>query len=301
MTRFLLPLALLLGTILVAHPIAAADPPTNPNLVLAGISFDDPPLPLPVTPNLQQALNQIAGDIGRHCAKQEAYGWRLQQTEQERVNGIFSDTATKLNGAGYNLVPQTPPSATRDITIFLAERAQQDLLFLWSAGELGLVLLVCEAQSSVTAIDQPAAEPVATEPAPSLKPSAKVKQPTKPKPVAKSKAEKPKAKAEAKKPAPAIVEPSAIAIDDLPPVVREATTAAPLAPAAPKTVAVPPLPNVTPEVKAMLESLPEAPPAVPEPIAAPDTNAALPAPLPVDDAIGIPADVPTMVVPPTQQ
>lgn len=294
MARFMLPFTLFLGAILMTTPAAAADQPeTTAQLTLAGISFDDPPLRLPVTPKLQTALNQIAGDIGRHCTTQEAYGWRLQQTEQQRVNGIFSSAAAKLNTAGYNLAPQSPPSATRDITIFLAQRPAQDLLFLWSAGELGLVLLVCDAPSGAVET-APAVTPSEAEVQPAPKKAEikvrKLPKP-KPKPAAKSKPDAVKPKAE-KPGSPAAGAPAAIGIDDLPPVVHESTTAPAIAPAPPKEAAKP-APEVTPEVKAMLESLPEKLPSAPAAVA--------PAPpLPVE-APKPSVEVPAMVVPPTQQ
>lgn len=294
MARFMLPLALFLGTILVAPPLLAADPPTTPNLELAGITFDDPPMRLPVTPNLQQALNQIAGDIGKHCTTQEAYGWRLQQTEQQRVNGIFSDAAAKLGAAGYNLAPQTPPSATRDITIFLAQRPAQDLLFLWSAGELGLVLLVCDAPNGVTesALPTSTARQDSFVAAPEPKKSGiVVRKLAKPK----AKAHKPKANLTA---APTGDAPMAIGIDDLPPVVHEATTAKPIAPPLPKEAPMP-APAVAPEVKAMLESLPEKMPSAP--VVADPALSAPPTPLPFEATPPAPTTVPTMVVQPTQQ
>ncbi len=299
MARFKLPLALFLGTIFMASPLWAAEPETTKNLELAGISFDDPPLRLPVTPALQQAMNQIAGDLGKHCGTQEAYGWRVQQTEQQRVNDIFSSAATKLGTAGYNLAPQTPPSATRDITIFLAQRPAEDLLFLWSAGELGLVLLVCDAQNGVTASESLGAAPDAVEPVVvTKKPSATTKKPVKPKPVTKSKAAKPSTKPAISRFSPVGDAPAAIAVDDLPPVVRETTTAAPIPPA-PAKETIPPSPQVTPEVKAMLESLPESPPTAPA--FAEPTASTPPEPLPLDIPAEVPANVPTMIVPPTPQ
>lgn len=296
MAQFKLPLALFLGAILVAPPLLAADPPSTPNLELAGISFDDPPMRLPVTPNLHRAMNQIAGDLGKHCSVQEAYGWRVQQTEQERVNGIFSSAATKLSEAGYNLTPQTPPSATRDITIFLAQRPAQDLLFLWSAGELGLVLLVCDAPNGVLETARSVNSPDNFEAAPEQnKSEIKVRKSGKPKPASKVKSDKSNPMPTATK-THATDAPMAIGIDDLPPVVHETTTATPIAPPLPKETPKSAPPEVAPEVKAMLESLPEKPPAAVE--AVPSATPPTPQPLATTTA---PKDVPTIVVPPTQK
>lgn len=279
MMRSMLSLAFLLGIFVLTSPVAsAADKLVAENLDLAGISFDDPPLTLPVTPNLQQALNQVAGDIGRHCTASAAYGWRLAQTEQQRVNTIFSNTATRLNAAGYTLAPQTPPSATRDITIFLAQHSDRELLFMWSAGELGLVLLVCDAQSGIVLSDKPApSSAIEVQPHQTKKPAGKAGTGAKPKAAAK----KPAAQKTGSKAVPAA------AVEDLPPVIHE--TAHSPGQAVPSADTKEPGAAVSPEVKAMLESLPEKPPA------------AVPAPAPLPDAVVAPTEVPTMVVPPTQE
>lgn len=286
MMRAMLSLALLLGIFFMPASLAAADKLVADHLDLAGISFDDPPLALPVTPNLQQALNQIAGDIGRHCTTSAAYGWRLAQTEQQRVNTIFSNTAAHLNAAGFNLAPQTPPSATRDITIFLAQHSNRELLFMWSAGELGLVLLVCDAQSGIMLSDKPVtSNTTELQTQTTNKPAGKVGTAAKPKPVAK----KPVVNKAGKKTVPAAP------VEDLPPVIHE-TAQVPVQAAPPADTKTPEA-AVSPEVKAMLESLPEKPP-----VAMPATTSeSAPAPAPIPDAVVAPTEVPTMVVPPTQE
>ncbi|MEJ0061624.1 MAG: hypothetical protein WDO70_00080 [Alphaproteobacteria bacterium] len=135
---------------------------------LAGIGFDDPPLPLPVAQNFNIALQTAAGELGRQCGAIEAYGWKMAQNEQQRVNVIFTTTVEHLREQGYTVEPQAPKSISADITVFSARRTNKELLAMWSAGDLGLVLLLCEMPpadqaaakvgGSVTAAPKPAAK-----------------------------------------------------------------------------------------------------------------------------------------------
>ncbi|MDR3425561.1 MAG: hypothetical protein P4M13_10910 [Alphaproteobacteria bacterium] len=118
-------------------PLAAASP-------LTGVAFDDRPLMLPVQRNFQMAMLTAGSELGRSCGRMEAYGWRMSQTEQARVNQIFNNTVDRLRLLGYTIAPQTLTSVSKDITLFTADRANKHFLFLWSAGELGLVLNLCE-------------------------------------------------------------------------------------------------------------------------------------------------------------
>jgi len=118
-------------------PLAAASPMT-------GVAFDDRPLLLPVQRNFQMAMLTASSELGRSCGKMEAYGWRMGQAEQGRVNQIFNNTVDRLRLLGYSIAPQTLTSVSTDITLFTADHANKHFLFLWSAGELGLVLNLCE-------------------------------------------------------------------------------------------------------------------------------------------------------------
>ena len=80
-------------------PLAAASP-------LTGVAFDDRPLLLPVQRNFQMAMLTAGSELGRSCGKMEAYGWRMSQTEQGRVNQIFNNIADRLRMMGYAIEPQ---------------------------------------------------------------------------------------------------------------------------------------------------------------------------------------------------
>src|ERR1700761_6844235 len=69
-------------------PAFSADLPLAAGSPLAGFAFDDRPLLLPVQRNFQMAMLTASSQIGRSCGKMESYGWRLKQTEQQRVNII---------------------------------------------------------------------------------------------------------------------------------------------------------------------------------------------------------------------
>ena len=90
---------------------------------LVGFTFDDKPLTLPVQRNFQMAMLTASSELGRSCGKMEAYGWRMNQSEQARVNQIFNSTVDRLRGLGYEVQAQAPSSVSRDITMFTADRS----------------------------------------------------------------------------------------------------------------------------------------------------------------------------------
>ena len=130
-------------------PRAAASP-------LSGVSFDDKPLMLPLQRNFQMAMLTAGSELGRSCGRMEAYGWRMSQTEQGRVNQIFNNTVDRLRLLGYQIEPQSLTSVSKDITLFTADRSDRHFMFLWSAGELGLVLNLCETSPPVPNSYRPA-------------------------------------------------------------------------------------------------------------------------------------------------
>jgi len=127
-------------------PLAAASP-------LTGVSFEDRPLLLPVQRNFQMAMLTAGSELGRSCGHMEAYGWRMGQEEQGRVNQIFNNTADRLRLLGYDITPHALTSVSKDITLFTADRADKHFMFLWSAGELGLVLNICETSAPISVSD----------------------------------------------------------------------------------------------------------------------------------------------------
>ena len=129
-------------------PLAAASP-------LTGVAFDDRPLLLPVQRNFQMAMLTATSELGRSCGKMEAYGWRMNQAEQARVNQIFNNTVDRLRLMGYTIAPQVLASVSNDITLFTADRPDKHFLFLWSAGELGLVLNLCQTSAPVPSSAHP--------------------------------------------------------------------------------------------------------------------------------------------------
>ena len=129
---------LLLGTTL-AMPVAqAADLPVAAGSPIAGIAFDDRPLMLPVQRNFQMAMLTAGSELGRTCGTMEAYGWRMEQGEQARVNQIFDNTVDRMRAQGFAVEAKAPTSVSRDITMFTADRPDKHMLFMWSAGEIGL-------------------------------------------------------------------------------------------------------------------------------------------------------------------
>lgn len=130
----------------------ANDMPTAAGSPIAGISFDDRPLILPVQRNFQMAMLTVSSELGRSCGRMEAYGWRTDPSEQGRVNQIFNNTVDRVRAQGYAVESKTSNSVSRDVTLFTADRSDKHLIFLWSAGEIGLVMVMCETSAPLSPI-----------------------------------------------------------------------------------------------------------------------------------------------------
>jgi hypothetical protein len=138
---------------LVVPPLAAlaSDMPHAAGSPSAGITFDDRPLLLPVQRNFQMAMLTASSELGRSCGHMEAYGWRMAPNEQQRVNQIFNNTVDRMRAQGFVVETKAPTSVSRDVTMFTADRPDKHLLFMWSAGEIGLVMVLCETSAPVSA------------------------------------------------------------------------------------------------------------------------------------------------------
>lgn len=136
----------------VAQVSNASDMPTAAGSPIAGISFDDRPLMLPVQRNFQMAMLTVSSELGRSCGRMEAYGWRMESQEQDRVNYIFNNTVDRMRAQGYVVESKTSTSISRDVTLFTADRTDRHLIFLWSAGEIGLVMVLCETSAPISPI-----------------------------------------------------------------------------------------------------------------------------------------------------
>jgi hypothetical protein len=134
----------------IVPPSRANDLPLAAGSPLAGFSFDDRPLLLPVQRNFQMGMLTASSEIGRSCGKMESYGWRMNSAEQERVNIIFNNTVDRLRALGYVVETQAPNSVSHDVTLFTADRSDKHFIFMWSAGEIGLVMVLCESSPSLT-------------------------------------------------------------------------------------------------------------------------------------------------------
>jgi len=142
--KFVLIAVLAVGANFCTEQVFAADLPLATSSPMTGVAFDDRPLLLPVQRNFQMAMLTASSELGRSCGKMEAYGWRMSQTEQSRVNQIFNSTVDRMRMAGYAIAPQKIASVSNDITLFTADSHDKHFIFLWSAGELGLVMTLCQ-------------------------------------------------------------------------------------------------------------------------------------------------------------
>lgn len=113
---------------------------------VAGVSFDDQPLRMPDSEAFRRSLDTVSFELGRPCRTQEHLGWPLQQSEQARVNAIFNDTLARLRARGFGITPQNPHAAGKDVSVFTADRFDRHILGIWSAGDVGLLLLLCDTE-----------------------------------------------------------------------------------------------------------------------------------------------------------
>jgi len=145
--KFLITLLFLIGVI--PFSSLASNLPTAAGSPIAGIAFDDSPLMLPDHRNFQMAMITASSEMGRSCGKMESYGWRLSPEEQNRVNLIFNNTVDRLRAQGFTVQSHESKNVSFDVTLFTADRADKHLLTLWSAGEIGLVMVLCETSKPV--------------------------------------------------------------------------------------------------------------------------------------------------------
>lgn len=152
-------LAVLLCAAVTTPPASATEPSslrpltTTGNSQVTGITFSEAPTVLPIDTRFSQSIQTIALDLGLSCGQIEAFGWNIAPNDQARVDSLFTNTAVELNRLGYRVQPQDPAAAAEDITVYTATRAdnaRDPALFVWSAGDAGLLLLICGAKGDST-------------------------------------------------------------------------------------------------------------------------------------------------------
>lgn len=111
---------------------------------LSGVTFADQPLRMNASEAFRRSLDTVSFELGRPCKSQEYFGWPMQQSEQGRVDRIFEETNAKFKLRGYNLQPRKPRSVGSDVAAFTADRHDKRILGIWSAGDVGLLLLMCD-------------------------------------------------------------------------------------------------------------------------------------------------------------
>jgi len=126
----------------------AADMSLAERSPLTGVAFDDRPMIMPEQRDFQMAMIAASSELGRSCGKMESYGWRMNAAEQARVNQIFNNAVDRLRLLGYSITPHALKSVSKDITLFSADRQDRHFVFLWSTGDTGLVLNLCETTSA---------------------------------------------------------------------------------------------------------------------------------------------------------
>ena len=73
----------------------------------------------------------------------KAYGWRITKKEQGRANGIFNVAVASIKVDGLAVDEAKSPAVSNDITLLKVTGQNRNVLMIWSAGTLGLVLAEC--------------------------------------------------------------------------------------------------------------------------------------------------------------
>lgn len=146
--------AMLVAWLALIAPVAAQEVKQIAVSPLSGLAFEDKPIMLPTQRNFQMAMLTASSELGRSCGKMESYGWRLTQAEQDRVNVIFNGAVDWFRGQAFTLETRTSNSVASDITMFTADRDDKHFLLMWSAGELGLVMVMCETSAPLSPVGQ---------------------------------------------------------------------------------------------------------------------------------------------------
>lgn len=119
---------------------------------ISGVKLAEPAITLPIDTRFSQSIQTVAFDLGLTCGQIEALGWSMGPTDQGRVDTLFTNTAVELNRLGYTVTPQDPAVAAEDITVYTATKpddTRAHKLFVWSAGDAGLLLLTCDAKGQL--------------------------------------------------------------------------------------------------------------------------------------------------------
>lgn len=130
-----------------ARPLA-----TTSTSTVSGVTFAEPAASLPIDTRFSQSIQTVAFDLGLTCGQIEALGWSMRANDQARVDNLFTNTAVELNRLGYTVTPQDPAAAAEDITVYTAtarDDKRSHKLFVWSAGDAGLLLLMCDAKGQL--------------------------------------------------------------------------------------------------------------------------------------------------------
>jgi hypothetical protein len=140
MRRFLLAAGLI---VLLATPAGAIELPVASKSALADIAFPDRPVILPQEAGFATSIIAVGNELARPCQATESFGWKLASSEQDRLNSIFTGVFEGLRASGYSVREQSPASVSGGISVFTADKANTHVNMLWSAGDQGLVLVMC--------------------------------------------------------------------------------------------------------------------------------------------------------------
>lgn len=133
-----------------AAPAKPAKPRTLPGSPMAQTLFGEPAYPLQDDGTYRDYLERITTEFGRHCVRQEQFGWELAKGDQARADHIFQGTMAAFEKTGYLLGPVKPKAVADPETLaYLADREKRRLLLVWVPMDRSLLLMMCDTEAAV--------------------------------------------------------------------------------------------------------------------------------------------------------
>ncbi|KAA1055542.1 hypothetical protein [Azospirillum argentinense] len=123
-------------------------PKTAARSAIAQAPFAEQPFPLQDDGTYKEFMGAAAADLNRRCTKQENYGWEFKKDDDARREQILESTLGGFRKAGWKM-GEVKVRTIRDpgTTAYMAEKAKQRLLAVWTPMEDAAILLLCETEA----------------------------------------------------------------------------------------------------------------------------------------------------------
>ncbi len=134
-----------------ATPAKPAKPRTLPGSPMAQTLFAEPAYPLKDDGTYLDYMDRITAEFGRHCSRQEQFGWELAKGDQAHLDHIFQGTMAAFEKTGYLMGVVKPKAVTDPETVaYLADRDKRRLLLVWVPMDTSVLLMMCDTADKAT-------------------------------------------------------------------------------------------------------------------------------------------------------